>query len=249
MEIITKTAAETKKLASEIAKTLKGGEVLALSGNLGAGKTTFVQGLAEGLGVKERVLSPSYVLMRQHKVRDLKSGVRNLIHIDLYRLSGEEEAKAIGLTELLGKKENVVVIEWAERASDIFGKSALKIGFQYGKENNRKIILDGRIKLMKLIIDSSKREETIIKIDEKEYRVSDKVLPSLFKILKDHKLTLEDFESISTFKGPGSFTGLRVGCAIANALNYGLGKMNNFQDLIFPEYGKEPNISTPKSSK
>jgi len=100
---------------------------------------------------------------------------------------------------------------------------------------------------MKLIIDSSKRDETVIKINEKEYREGGKTLPSLSKILKDQKLTLPEFESISAFKGPGSFTGLRVGCAIVNSINYGLGRLSSFQDLVFPEYVKEPNISTPKS--
>jgi tRNA threonylcarbamoyladenosine biosynthesis protein TsaE len=147
MEIFTESAKETKKLAYKIAKTLKGGEVLALSGNLGSGKTTFVQGLAEGLCIKERVLSPSYVLMRKHYVKGSITGIKNLYHIDLYRLSGAEEAEAIGLTELFGKKENVVVIEWAERANDIFGKDALHIDFQYGKGNERKITLDERIKI------------------------------------------------------------------------------------------------------
>ena len=121
--------------------------MLALTGDLGSGKTTFVQGLAKGFGIKERVLSPSYVLIRQHKIKNLKSEIGNLIHVDLYRLSGVQETEMIGLTEFIGKKENVVVIEWAERAGDLFGKSALHIDFEYGKNNQRKIILDKRIKI------------------------------------------------------------------------------------------------------
>ena len=67
MEVFTSSAEETKELAAEIASALKGGDVVALYGDLGSGKTTFVQGLAKALGVKERVLSPSYVLMRSHQ--------------------------------------------------------------------------------------------------------------------------------------------------------------------------------------
>lgn len=87
MEVNTKNANETKEFGKKFGASLKGGEVLALSGDLGAGKTTFVQGLAEGLGIDERIMSPTFLLMREHGI---KFGGK-LYHVDLYRLESNVE--------------------------------------------------------------------------------------------------------------------------------------------------------------
>lgn len=148
MEVETKSPEETKRLAFDLAKKLKGGEVLALFGDLGSGKTTFVQGLAEGLGVKERVLSPSYVLMRKHEVRGERQEargkrheLRNLYHVDLYRLAGVADVESLGLEEIMGKRENVVVIEWAERMGAKLPVSVIRINFDVRGENGRRITI------------------------------------------------------------------------------------------------------------
>ena len=114
MEITTKDAKDTQRLGQKIGSGLKGGEIIALTGNLGTGKTTFVQGLAQGLGIKERVLSPTFILMRQYQ------GELDLYHLDMYRLDTNfyEEVRNLGLQEIWGKEKNVVVIEWAEKIKD-----------------------------------------------------------------------------------------------------------------------------------
>lgn len=121
-EFITHSAEETFSLGEDIAKTCHGGEVILLLGDLGAGKTCFTQGLAHGLGGKGKVNSPTFNLMKIYKI---KTGV--LCHIDAYRLNSGNDLIAIGLDDYLGKKDAVVVIEWAERVKDIWPKNKIKI--------------------------------------------------------------------------------------------------------------------------
>jgi len=113
MKIEITKIAQTKKLANDIAKKLKGGEVLALSGDLGAGKTTFTQYLAKALGVKGNVNSPTFVLMKIYETK--KKPIRHLVHLDVYRLNSGDDLITLGLDEYLGKGDSVVVIEWAEK--------------------------------------------------------------------------------------------------------------------------------------
>ena len=108
-EFISDGPRETRNLGQAIGANCRGGEVILLFGQLGAGKTTFVQGLARGLGVRGTVQSPSFVLERIHK------GTLVLRHLDLYRLSAEEVEDS-GLLEGAGDAE-VTVVEWADRAS------------------------------------------------------------------------------------------------------------------------------------
>lgn len=122
MEITTTSSNETKKLGKEIGANLipgAKGTVLALSGDLGSGKTTFVQGLAEGLGVTDRIISPTFILLRQYKIDSPKFKVLN--HIDLYRLEGDVEVELtnLGFSELINSPLNVTVVEWAEKAKGL----------------------------------------------------------------------------------------------------------------------------------
>ena|SRR3989344_7590911 len=137
MEITSKNADETKKFGKDFGAKLKGGEVIALSGDLGAGKTTFVQGLAEGLGITDRIMSPTFLLMREHPV---KFGGK-LFHIDLYRLEEniDQEVENLGIKDFWRKAENVVVIEWAEKAKDILPANTTWISFENVDENTRRI--------------------------------------------------------------------------------------------------------------
>ena len=97
MKIEITKIAQTKKLANDIAKKLKGGEVLALSGDLGAGKTTFTQYLAKALGVKGNVNSPTFVLMKIYETK--KKPIRHLVHLDVYRLNSGDDLITLGLDE------------------------------------------------------------------------------------------------------------------------------------------------------
>ena len=115
-----------------------GGEVLALTGNLGSGKTTFIQGLAEGLGVSTRVISPTFILLRKYSL-----GEMSFYHVDLYRLETgvEEEALNLGLSDIWGRKDNIVAVEWAEKIRGLVPKGAKWITFENLGGDKRKIIL------------------------------------------------------------------------------------------------------------
>lgn len=146
-KFLTKSPAETKKLAAKTVKQLKGGEVLGLIGDLGSGKTVFVQGMAKALGVKKTVNSPTFVLMKIYETPVLRQGgrhttydIRNLVHVDAYRIDNYQELLDIGSGEYLNKKDSVVVIEWADKVKKILSKSSLIINFQLGKKNNERII-------------------------------------------------------------------------------------------------------------
>ncbi|KKU03547.1 MAG: hypothetical protein UX88_C0009G0005 [Candidatus Woesebacteria bacterium GW2011_GWC2_47_16] len=138
MELVTKSAEETKNFGKEVASNLEGGEVFALSGELGSGKTTFVQGFAEGLGIKGRIISPTFILMRKYGAGD-----KDFYHIDLYRLEGnvENEVINLGLSDIWAKPENIVVIEWAEKIEKIIPKSAKWIKFENLGGEKRKITI------------------------------------------------------------------------------------------------------------
>jgi tRNA threonylcarbamoyladenosine biosynthesis protein TsaE len=138
MEFITQSAEETKKLGKKLAANLVGGEIFTLSGELGSGKTTFVQGFAEGLGVTSRIISPTFILMRKYTTPK-----KNFYHVDLYRFEEkvEEEVINLGLTDIWGKEENITVIEWAEKIKDIIPDAAKWIKFENLGGERRKITL------------------------------------------------------------------------------------------------------------
>ena len=104
----TRSAEETRAIGKTLGMSLAEGDIVALTGELGAGKTVFAKGIAEGLGVTEEVVSPTFTLQKTY------AGLRTLNHFDLYRIEEEEELHHIGFYDTLG--EGVCVIEWAERA-------------------------------------------------------------------------------------------------------------------------------------
>src|SRR5882762_1980249 len=111
MEFVTNSAGQTQKIAAKFAKKFQNqGGVIALIGDLGSGKTTFSQGFAKALGVSDKIISPTFVLIRQHKLPKLQ---RMLFHIDLYRLEGKIDPKELGLKELFDDPNSLVLIEWA----------------------------------------------------------------------------------------------------------------------------------------
>lgn len=132
------TLEQLDTLAATVAANLRGGEVLALSGTLGAGKTTFVQHLAKHLGVAERITSPTFTLMHVHATRH--SSITHLVHVDAYRLSGPAEFAAIGIGDYLGAPGVVTVVEWAEKVTDIFPKQVTWLLFSLkGKKRSVEI--------------------------------------------------------------------------------------------------------------
>lgn len=141
MKYTTKTEKQTFNLGKKIARSLKGGEVLALTGDLGAGKTIFTKGLAEGLGVKKIVTSPTFILMNVYNVRNQKSEIKNLVHIDCYRLNDASELEDIGATEYFGQVDTVVIIEWAEKVKRILPKNSINISIKLSSKTSRKITI------------------------------------------------------------------------------------------------------------
>lgn len=134
MEIVTKSAQETFEIGKKLAVSLKSGGIVALYGELGSGKTTFVQGLLKGLGVKKRVISPTFVFVREHRHK-----LTRIYHVDLYRINFPVDAKGLGLEEILADSRNIVLIEWAEKIKSILPKKRIDVFFKYIEENTREI--------------------------------------------------------------------------------------------------------------
>jgi len=127
LDLESRSVAETRRLATALSPMLRPGDVLALGGDLGAGKTTFVQGLAVGLGIVERVTSPSFVLMREYL-----GGRYPLMHMDVYRLERMQEVVDLGYDEFLDPS-HIVVVEWGDMVEPLLPKEHLAIQMRYGK--------------------------------------------------------------------------------------------------------------------
>lgn len=132
MEYITKSYEETLRLAREYTKTLKGGDVVLLNGEMGAGKTVFAKGVALALGIEDEITSPTYAYMNDYDGK--------LYHYDCYRLSSGEDAEALGLTDYFYLK-GICLIEWAQNISDILPTNCKTVEIKKIDENTRKIIL------------------------------------------------------------------------------------------------------------
>lgn len=158
LNIITKSAPETQKLGEILSqeiirtkfcfskKTLAGlknkkGLVIGLSGELGSGKTTFVQGLANGLRIKENITSPTFVILKKFDIPHQSSNIKHFYHIDCYRLSRSHELIDLGFREILNHSQNLIVIEWAERVRGALPQDTLWIKFEYLGQEQRKITI------------------------------------------------------------------------------------------------------------
>ncbi len=144
--VVTKNEQETKEFAEKMASDFlntenkrKGAAVLALEGVLGAGKTTFAQGFANGLKINEGVKSPTFLIMKEYDIDFKTSNFKKFYHIDCYRLEGEGDLDSIGFSEILKNPENLVLIEWAGNIKKALPKDCKKIKFYYISENKRKI--------------------------------------------------------------------------------------------------------------
>ena len=134
---ISKSEQGTKQFAQRFARKTKS-KIFALTGELGAGKTIFIQGFAKGLGIKDKIISPTFVLIRQHKIPNTGEV---LYHIDLYRLENIKSLESLGLGEILTDPNNIVLIEWAEKARQLLPKDTIKIDISKGEGQNRIITI------------------------------------------------------------------------------------------------------------
>jgi len=119
--------------------------VFALQGELGAGKTTFVQGFLRGLGIKRRSASPTFIIFRRFRIgrKSLvvsRQSFRNVYHVDAYRIKKPRELLALGFKEILSDPQNIVLIEWAENIKRILPKETTWLRFAHGKKQNERTI-------------------------------------------------------------------------------------------------------------
>jgi tRNA threonylcarbamoyladenosine biosynthesis protein TsaE len=173
--MLTKNSTQTKNLAAKLVTDLlttynlrlksdKGATVVALSGELGSGKTTFTQGFARALGIKQRIISPTFLIMRKYQIPRLRrpalrqrlrqgegfggqainkltnNQLTNFYHVDLYRLEKISELKPLGFKEILKDPSNIVLIEWPGKAKNILPKNTKWIYFKYGKREKERVI-------------------------------------------------------------------------------------------------------------
>lgn len=141
--IITNSFEETQGLGSDFAKKIVDVSTLALYGDLGSGKTTFIQGLAKGLGIHKRIISPTFIIMRTYetRIKNQELRIKNFYHVDLYRIKSENDIKELGLIELMKDPQSLFAIEWPEKIKNLLPKKSVDIFFEYIDENKRKITI------------------------------------------------------------------------------------------------------------
>ncbi|MEK9148150.1 MAG: tRNA (adenosine(37)-N6)-threonylcarbamoyltransferase complex ATPase subunit type 1 TsaE [Patescibacteria group bacterium] len=141
---VSRGPSQTKKLAKRILvsrlKAASRPAILALRGELGSGKTTFIQGLARALGIREKIQSPTFVIMKWYVLPRRFQSFRHLVHLDAYRLERAKEAKHLGLDHIFQDPDAIIVVEWAERIKRLIPKSAYWIKFQHGEKPHERII-------------------------------------------------------------------------------------------------------------
>ena len=138
-EYLTHSPAQTKKLGRNLSKktTKKSSSIVALFGDLGGGKTCFLQGFAKGLGIKEKILSPTFVIMKKYK---MKKG--SFYHVDCYRIQNPKEILGLGFRDIISNPKNIIAIEWADRIEKILPKNILKIRFRFIDKTTRRIVVE-----------------------------------------------------------------------------------------------------------
>jgi tRNA threonylcarbamoyladenosine biosynthesis protein TsaE len=137
------TGADAQRAGEEFARVLAPGDIVLLSGPLGAGKTTFVQGVARGLGVVERVTSPTFTMVREHECHD-DQGIVTLHHADVYRVEGLDEVLDLALGELV-EESAVALVEWGELAASVFGRDVMTIDIEVEQDDGRRLVVGGAL--------------------------------------------------------------------------------------------------------
>ena len=132
--VVNKSEADTRKLGLEIAEKAEAGDVIALIGDLGTGKTALTRYIAEGLGIKDTISSPTFTIVKEYK-----SGRLPLYHFDVYRLGDGEELLDIGAEEFL-YGDGICVIEWADIVADVLPEDAIAINIEYGENEGERIV-------------------------------------------------------------------------------------------------------------
>ena len=137
--VVTQNAKETQKLGQELAASLmekKEGSILYLSGELGSGKTTFLQGFAQGLGITTRLLSPTFIIVRRY---DIPKQKRFFYHIDLYRVNEDTILENLGLSDIFADTNSIIAVEWPERLGNYISREKLNVTFEVMGEKERRV--------------------------------------------------------------------------------------------------------------
>lgn len=132
---VTDSVIETERIAEQLGRTLSGGETVLLSGEMGAGKTHFVKGLAVGLEISDVITSPTFALHNSY------TGRLTLNHFDFYRIDDSSEAEVLGLNEFFYDDRGVSVIEWGENIADLIPANSIRVTIEKLSENRRRITL------------------------------------------------------------------------------------------------------------
>lgn len=136
LRVITHSAQETIDFAKTIGEKLRGGDIIAYQGGLGAGKTTFTRGLAIGMGLPDDVTSPTFALVNEYR------GKTNLYHFDMYRIMSSESLETTGFYDYMND-DNVLAVEWSENIEDALPDNTIIITLERIDDETRKITVDG----------------------------------------------------------------------------------------------------------
>lgn len=145
----SKSPGETRKIGKELARKIisdgqrENAAIVELKGDFGGGKTTFLQGFAKEIGVKEKILSPTFVLIKKFEIgKKNKKCFRFFYHLDCYRISKKEEILDMGFKKVISDPHNIVAIEWPQRIRGFLPKGAIHIFFSFMDKNERKVIIE-----------------------------------------------------------------------------------------------------------
>jgi len=141
----TNSPGETKKIGQLLAEKIlkskpkKGAQVLALKGDLGGGKTTFLKGFAKGLKVRKKILSPTFLIFKKFKIRN--KDFKNFYHFDCYRIQKPKEILELDFKKIISEPQNIVAVEWAERIKKILPQNIIWIFFGFLNKKKRKVLI------------------------------------------------------------------------------------------------------------
>ncbi|MEA3293161.1 MAG: tRNA (adenosine(37)-N6)-threonylcarbamoyltransferase complex ATPase subunit type 1 TsaE [Patescibacteria group bacterium] len=144
---LTNNPSQTEKIATQMGKKFlktsfpKKAIILGLEGELGSGKTTFLKAFARGLGIRKKVLSPTFVIMKKFKVSKGKT-YRYFYHFDCYRIKNSKEFQALGFREIFSDPKNIIAVEWANKIKKIMPKHTIWMKFEFIDEKKRNILIN-----------------------------------------------------------------------------------------------------------
>lgn len=141
----THSAEETREVGKDFARTLNPETLICFEGDLGAGKTTLIQGLLEGLGAEKPFVSPTFILMKQYELSvPTASGIRYIYHADAYRL-GAKEFREIGFEEWIADGQGITLLEWPKRIAELLPEKYMTVKIESVSETERKIEISERV--------------------------------------------------------------------------------------------------------